>query len=348
MSKKFLTNIDLTKNEIQNVVIHKLATAPSSPTSGQVYFNTSDERYYIYQSSGWKDITGRLDDILSNTNAITLTDNGDGTINIEIANASSSNAGLMSTTHYNDVNNATDSSTASTLVKRDANSDFSAHNITANSIVITETISGSTPLNHAATKGYVDNLFSTGTRIKGSIDCSSNPNYPAADSGDIYYVSASGRIGGSSGQLVNVGDMLVALVDTPAGNEATVGSNWLIVEHNIDYATESTAGIIEIATQSEVNTGTDDTKAITPLKLVTYVTSQISGNYYATDIGDGSATSFVVNHGLNNTDVQVQIKDTTTLELVETDITITNSNQITITFAVAPASNAYRVILQSS
>jgi hypothetical protein len=66
--------------------------------------------------------------------------------------------------------------------------------------------------------------------IKGSIDCSGNPNYPAANAGDIYVVSVAGKIGGASGVSVDVGDWIVCNVDgTPSGTQAAVGANWAIV-----------------------------------------------------------------------------------------------------------------------
>ena len=55
MSKLFLTNINLNGNQLLNAVIHKAATAPTSPTpvSGQVYFNTGDSSFYVYDGSAW-------------------------------------------------------------------------------------------------------------------------------------------------------------------------------------------------------------------------------------------------------------------------------------------------------
>ena len=58
MSRKFLTPIDLTKNELQNAVIQNLATAPSSPVSGQVYYDTSVNQLKVYEGTGWAPVGG--------------------------------------------------------------------------------------------------------------------------------------------------------------------------------------------------------------------------------------------------------------------------------------------------
>lgn len=54
-SKKTLVNIDLNKNELQNAVIQNLATAPSAPLAGQIYFNTTDDTLYFYDGTAWVD-----------------------------------------------------------------------------------------------------------------------------------------------------------------------------------------------------------------------------------------------------------------------------------------------------
>jgi hypothetical protein len=90
-----------------------------------------------------------------------------------------------------------------------------------------------------AVKTYVDGIVAAQDAMvfKGVIDCSANPNYPAADRGSTYRVSVAGKIGGASGPNVQQGDMLICLTDgTAAGDQATVGANWAIIQTNIDGA----------------------------------------------------------------------------------------------------------------
>jgi len=100
---------------------------------------------------------------------------------------------------------------------------------------------GSSALPRAdAVKTYVDNAIVSGISIndamifKGTIDCSANPNYPAADRGWVYKISVAGRIGGASGPVVEVNDTIICGTDsTAAGTHASVGSNWNILQTNI-------------------------------------------------------------------------------------------------------------------
>lgn len=106
-------------------------------------------------------------------------------------------------------------------------------------------------------------------------------------------------------------------------------------------ASETSQGIAELATQSETDTGTDDLRIVTPLKLNTWTgkTKRAQGL-----VGDGSATQFDIAHNFNTRDITVSIYENSgTFSDVGCDISRPSVNLVRLTFAVAPSSNAYRV-----
>lgn len=64
---------------------------------------------------------------------------------------------------------------------------------------------------------------------------------------------------------------------------------------------------------------------------------------YAANVGNGSSTSIAVTHNLATRDVVVSVHDASTFEEVEVDVVKTDANNVTLTFATAPSSNAFRV-----
>lgn len=101
--------------------------------------------------------------------------------------------------------------------------------ITAGSAVLT-------PPSTTGTLALLSDVTSAVTGLwnqKGSTDCSGNPNYPAASKGWTYIVSMSGKIGGASGTAMDVGDVYYALADNAGGTEASVGTSWGHIEHNL-------------------------------------------------------------------------------------------------------------------
>jgi hypothetical protein len=108
-------------------------------------------------------------------------------------------------------------------------------------------------------------------------------------------------------------------------------------------ASETTPGIIEIATQAETDTGTDDVRALTPLKLSTW-----SGRKRKATgtIGDGSATSYQINHNFNTRDVTVEVyRNSGNYDTVLVDVQRTSVNQVTLVFATAPTAAQFAYVI---
>lgn len=128
----------------------------------------------------------------------------------------------------------------------------------------------------------------------------------------------------------------------------TLGSDtvtWSSFGSGAGAGSEGSAGILALATQAETDAGTNDTKAVTPLKLATW-----SGRVkrFSQNIGDGSATSYTVTHNLNSRDALISVyRNSGAFDEVITDVEHTTVNSVTIKFDAAPAANAYRVSILS-
>jgi hypothetical protein len=363
MAKKVLVNLDLSKNQVLNIVLHSLASAPSSPVAGQMYYNTTDNVVYFWNGTIWISVAGDITEVIAGSGLTGGGSSGSVTLDVNTDNTTleiNSDAVRIKDLGVSTGKIANDAVT--TIKLADANVTFAkiqniatmtvigrvaAGSGVASEITIIDdstmaTASASNLATAGSIKAYVDSRVAAIGNLEGGFAAGSATNFPTGTGGtkkgDYWYVTSAGTV---HGVILNIGDVLIASIDNAS---TTSAADWIFLESNRDQATETVKGVAEIATQAETNTGTDDERIVTPLKLKTYLDNRTGG--FAANIGNASATSFVVNHALNATDVLVQIKDNTNLDLVIADVVITDANNVTVSFASAPALNAYRVIIK--
>lgn len=170
----------------------------------------------------------------------------------------------------------------------------------------------------------------------------------------IYIVAASGAPARATdadtateikGAVVNVTEGTVnadsawqLITDTiTLGTTALVFTDF--IKANVPTATTSTQGKVYLATQAEAEAKTDTAKAVVSADLANFPIKKIF------TIGDGSSTSIACTHSLGTRDVVVTIYDASTFAEVLADVVHTSTSVVTITFAAAPASNAYKVVI---
>lgn len=329
MAKKFLVNLDLAKNQILNAAIQNLSSAPSSPVQGQVYYNTLDYRIYFWDGTSWVDMSGDIRDVVGGSGLTASTSNGVVTLDVNVDNTTIEVSGDSLQVKNGGITSAK---------INDLSTDISAN-------------SGTTAIPTAyAVKTYVDSITGGIGNLEGGWNVQTNMSFPttlipgATKKGDYWYATTAGTISSYPNSTnINIGDVMIATVDNANQYDA---SQWIVLETNRDQATENTLGLVRIADQTTVNIGTDDTEAVTPLKLKTYLNANVGG--YAETIGNGSSAMFIVTHNLGTKDIIVTLYDLFMGEEVIADINNQdpNGNYITVSFAQAPSSSSIRVVIK--
>lgn len=373
--KNFTVDIDLSKNQLLNAVIQNLAAAPSSPSKGQVYYNTSVNTIYTWTGAVWLDLGdiynhpsySALNPTLSGANVLaSLSIDTEG--HVDSASTRLLTLGDLGYTGAVDANKYihptfTGNDLGAPLVGSTVISDVNVNNEGHVSSFVTRSLTPA-DIGAAIINDSVTNLIDTwsSSKIQAELDAinssvagaliykqgyNASTNSPNLDSAPIdilqgftYTVTVAGTF---FSEMVQAGDMIIA-----EKNDPTTLADWTVVNKNIpDIVDASTTekGIIELATQTEVNTGTDAVKAITPLTLAQRLNAIYTGGRYSQSIGDGAATSITVTHNLGTTDVLTLVKELSTGTFVICEDSAVTSNTAVFKFNTAPTLNQYRVTI---
>ena len=412
---KFLTNIDLTGNELQNVVIHNAGTAPAASAKlGGLYFDTSSgvNKLKYYNGSAWVELSSGgsgtwqpYDADLAAIAALTgtsgfLKTNGSGTWSVDTATYLTSSTGVVSVNGSSGVITgiavtgtglsqfaSTTSAELATVLSDETGFSTGAKAVFSISPAISTSITtASTTFDLVNTTATTVNFAGAATAV--NIGAS---NSTTTIRGDLVVDGTTTTVNST---VVTVDDINIVLgsVATPTNTTANGGGitiaggvdgnktwNWVsstsswTSSENIDLA----SGKVLKISGTQVLSATEYTGNSSTATTATNVTGGAAGSLvyqtgssttstlalgtsgYVLTAGASaptwskkkhsetlasSATSYSITHGLGTADLVVAVYEVSSGEVVYADI-VNTSTTTTLSFATAPSTNQYRVVI---
>lgn len=358
---KYLVNLDLAKNELQNARLHNLAAAPSNPVEGQIYQDTAQHAAYVWNGSAWRPVDpAKLTDGTIPNGALTTN---------PLARANHTGTQLAAT--ISDFDTQVRTNRLDQLAVPTADVSLNARKLTN----VATPVSGT----DAANKQYVDDVvaaiswknevraattaagtlassFANGSTIDGVTLATGDriliKNQAAAAENGLYTVNASGAptraTDADTGAELAGAALFVTAGTANAGKRfvcnvsgtITLGTTpitWVQFDGGVTYTAGN--GLTLIGADFAVGQGAG---LIVSADAVSIDSTVVAAKYSAS-IGNGVLTSIAVTHGLGTQDVVTAVREVSTNAVVYCDVVNTDANTVTLSFATAPTANQYRV-----
>ena len=351
MAYKYYSPLDLAKNELLNARIQNLGSAPSSPVTGQLYFNTTAGGLEVYDGSVWTvigegvtlpigqaDVTNLTSDLallapkasptFTGTVTIPTPTAGDNTTKAaSTAFVSGAIADLVGTAPelLNTLGEISDAlgdnaNLASVLTDAIALKANTAAPVFTGDVTLGDTLVFDDLAAHTTT--FVQDDLGLSVTGAGTFQLFTDFFSIKKQNGDQGIVTD----GIWNGTVIGV---------TYGGTGAATAAGGL---NNLLPAQADNAG--KVLT-------TDGTTATweTPAEGGGAGTVQT----YSTSIGDGTATSYVVTHNFNTRDISVTVAETATpWATIGAEVQRTTVNTVTVLFSTPPTTNQFRVTVQGA
>jgi len=250
--RNFLIDLDLDQNELLRARIqNEDSGTPPSPgieVSGQIYYATDLNQIGFWDGVQWLYLdTGSISDVIGDSvTGITVSVSG-GIATVSGLQAGGLQDGFMTGTQSDKLDASTSSNTGDTLVERDVNGDFSANDITANSVtgLVAPTVGSD-----AANKTYVDSIAAgldpkESVRVATKTDISGTYNSTGGVGGSGEFTAVDLTDGtifdlDGGGTTIAIGDRILIK------NQSTLTENGIYV-----VTTANATGVIERATDHD-------------------------------------------------------------------------------------------------